>query len=119
MADATKVVRMKVTMEEARIEIGRIEHAHCQVGMARHWKRDRDETANETVTVQSICWLFCWAKTGQNSKKARSQAQRAFDEIFDPPFDWLCQRLDHNLATKWRYSTRDVKDEFYSHIGCK
>ena len=117
MAAATKVIRMKVTMEEARANLGRIEHRTFQKGMANYWKRDEDEAANETVTVQSVCWLFCWAKTGQNSKKAQSQAQRAFGDIFNVSFNWLCQRLDHELAVDLRYSTGDVKDEFYSHIG--
>ena len=110
---------MKVAMEEARTEIGRIEHASCQAGMARHWKAVKDEEDNEIATVQSICWLFCWAKTGQNSNRARIQAKLAFDTIFDRPFDWLCKRLDHDLARKWRYSTDDVNKIFFAHIGAE
>ena len=105
------MIRVKLSAKDALVEIQRIEHATCQKSVSTNWSIDKDKLP------QSICWLFCWAKTGMNSEKAREQSQLAFDAIFSPQFDWFCCRLDHSAAREWRYSKGNVEDDFYSCIG--
>ena len=110
------MLKMKVSPVEALKHLNRIDHATCQRGVSTRWRVGKDQNGIDFATAQSICWLFCWAKTGMNSATARVQAHRAFDAIFDQPFNWLDQKLDHALARKWRYAAGDIESDFYSHI---
>ena len=112
------MIRMKISIQESQNIIRQIDHEKCQNGVDRYWKTDsNNREENNSVTVQSICWLFCWAKTGMRSAKARIQSRHAFDMVFDHSFDWLDQRLDHEHARIWRYSKVDITNEFLDHIG--
>ena len=81
--------------------------------------KDSNGNGNVQATAQSICWLYCWAKTGQNSDKAAKQARRAFDAIFDRSYSWLDGRLRHENAQKFRYDPGNIEAEFYSAIDCR
>ena len=63
------------------------------------------------VTAQSICWLFCWGKTGMGSQPAADEAQRVFDAIFDRSFDWFDARVAHEWARSVRYTKKDIESE--------
>ena len=111
------MIRMIVSAQRARIEISRIDHAKCQEAATRFWQTRKDENGEDYATAQSICWLFCWGKTGLNSRKASTQARAAFNTIFDCSYNWLSRRLDHELARELRYQEGDAEDTFYSSIG--
>ena len=60
------MIKLSVTFRRARELIEAIPHQRCRKGVMRHWKSG----GNAGVTAQSICWLFCWAKTGMGSQPA-------------------------------------------------
>ena len=111
------MIRMIVSAQRARIEISRIGHAKCQEAAATNWETRKDKNGEDYATAQSICWLFCWGKTGMNSRKASIQARVAFNTIFDRSYNWLSRRLDHELARELRYQEGDIEHTFYSSIG--
>ena len=110
------MIKLKVSPNLAEQKIRLIEHPVCNRGADKHWNVKCDKNGNYFATPQSICWLFCWAKTGKGSIKAQDQSRKAFDEIFEPSFGWLDSRLDHKLATVWRYSKNSIESVFFAHI---
>lgn len=62
-----------------------------------------DAVGDETVTPQSVAWLYCWGETGMNSRKAAAASRRVFDAIFDVPFADYDELVDHNEAHGDRY----------------
>lgn len=119
MAQGAIMIKMKIPPHEALKLLKLIDHGTCQKGISTRWRVQKDQNGNDFVPAQSICWLFCWAKTGMNSEKAREQARRAFDAIFDQPFDGLERRLNHEWARVWRYAKGNLEPYFHSHIGRK
>ncbi len=113
------MLKMKVPVVEALKHLKLIDHRTCQKGILTRWHVRKDQSGKDFVTAQSICWLFCWAKTGMNSETARGQARRAFNAIFDQTFDRLERRLDHEWAIIWRYEKSNIEKNFYSHIASK
>lgn len=113
------MIKMKSSSAEALKHLKLIEHATCRKGISTRWQVSKDQNGDDFVPAQSVCWLFCWAKTGMNSERAREQARKAFDSIFDQPFDRLERQLDHERARTWRYAESDIENEFYSHIAKK
>ena len=106
MSQEENMIWMKVSAGEAKQAISQIEHKTCQRGLERYWIPYQDATGKDQATAQSICWLFCWAKTGMGSRKALTQARHAFDYIFDQPHDWLKARLPQEDAERLRYKNR-------------
>ena len=104
------MLKMKVTAQKAENILQTIPHSTCQSGVATHWN-----IKNGQPTAQGICWLFCWAATGQGSDAASQEAQRAFDEIFGPgSYNWLDRRPHFGLkrARQLRYKEGDIEDKF-------
>ena len=66
-------------------------------GLDGNWKVD----AEGGVKAHSICWLFCWAKTGMGSSDAADAARKAFDRILDVPYSEFDKAVDHEWARKW------------------
>ena len=56
------------------------------------------------VTIQSVCWLFCWATTGINSDEIAKVCKASFNEIFNHDYVWLDKNQPLELARKWRYA---------------
>ena len=106
------MLQMKVTEKEARQILQSIQHATCQEGVNTQW-----DIRNGQPTAQSICWLFCWAATGQGSDEAMQEARSAFDDIFEHSFDW---RKDPHpfleIARRLRYKTGDIEHEFRAYL---
>lgn len=102
-----------VPIDEARKQLLSIPHNTCTKGINKHWKVDQDGT----VRAQSVLWLFCWAKTGQKSEKARQAAVRVFDKILSRDFADLDAVLEHKYAREDRYSPRNIEEEFEQRIG--
>ena len=110
------MIQMQVTPGEARELIGAIPHKTCQTGLQKHWM----EGGKAGVTAQSICWLYCWAKTGMNSADAAIQAREAFNQIFDKPYEWFDARVDHEWARAVRYQPLVyIEDELSRMLAAK
>ena len=115
-----RVISMRVSSREAAEEISRIPHGNCQRGFETRWHIYRDENGREQARAQSICWLYCWAATGQGSLGAQEAARQAFDNIFDRTYDWLHARLmPSGKAEQLRYRPEgsDIEQEFADIIG--
>jgi len=93
------MIRLKVSENEALIALQRIQHQRCRDGISLHWHVD----ANGAIDGRSVCWLFCWAKTGMNSQDAAIAARRVFNEIFDVSFDKFDAKVPHQWARRARY----------------
>ena len=113
----TRMITMRASGKDARQILSRIDHDTCAKGIDGHWFMYRGDFYGDTngpdqPSAQSICWLYCWAKTGQGSRKAARQSQKAFDDIFDRDYDWLSGRLSLEQAIRLRYMEKDIESEF-------
>jgi hypothetical protein len=102
-------MKLKVSFDESKKLLNTIPHSRCTDAIAAHWQKDGD-----SVKVQSICWLFCWAKTGWGSEKTASEAENVFDSIFDKSFSFAAAHIPHEWARKIRYEDmgKDYTEEF-------
>ena len=123
-------ISLSVSPKKAKDELDKIRSCHktFKKGLEKHWRTYKDQNGKERVTAQSICWLFCWAKTGMNSEYAEKQARSVFDNIFDHTHQWLEGRLGrlgrpspgyreatgHERAQDLRYKKGDIEEEFDS-----
>lgn len=107
------MIKMRVTPDEARSLIREIPHKSCQTGALNNWV----EGGASGVTAQSICWLFCWAKTGMNSDAAAMQARRAFNKIFDKPYEWFDACVPHEWAREARYRHGYIENDLASRLA--
>lgn len=111
------MIQMRVTEQQANAILASIEHQTCQQGVEAHWRIWIDANGKEQATPQSVCWLFCWATTGMGTEKAAQQAQAAFDQIFDHPYDWLKQYLPLCAARKFRYDhAKNIGQQFNAYL---
>jgi len=101
------MIKLKVTPEEALEKLNTISHQKCRNAIRKHWFVD----ANDQVRARSVCWLFCWAKTGLNSPDAAKEAQNVFNAILDITYDDFNKRVPHKWALEARYSPDDIEDE--------
>ena len=103
-------IKMKdgMTYEDSKVEIRNIGHGSCEGAMENRWIKG----GNAGVKAQSICWLYCWAK----SQKAKQRAEAAFNTIFDKRYDSFNPDTMYEYAKdrKHRYADRniDIEDEF-------
>jgi hypothetical protein len=98
------MLKLKVSKEESLNQLRSIRHSKCQSAIENNWRVDDDGT----VKTQSICWLFCWGKTGLGSLDAASDARYVFDKIFNITFDFFDSRVPHEWARKARYLSYDL-----------
>lgn len=99
---------LRVTQEHALRALDRIDHATFRKALEDgHWNVDN----NGHVKAQSVCWLFCWAKSGMGSKRAAKAARLAFDEILDVSYLEFDSHINYDLAKKVRYSNHDIESE--------
>jgi hypothetical protein len=87
-----------------------IPHSSCTNAIDRYWKVDHDGR----VRAQSVLWLFCWAKTGMNSERARIRSEEVLNTVLPTTFKELDAALDHAYARRARYSSLDMEEEFES-----
>ena len=102
-------VRLQVSHEEALRYMKAIPHKGFLKALKNHWRVDGDGNA----TMQTICWLFCWATMGNNPKneKTAESCNEIFDEIFDHSYEWFAQEVTYELAKKLRYDKSDSLNE--------
>lgn len=58
-----------------------------------HWVAD-----GGIAWPKSILWLDCWARTGQNSEKAKIAAKAAFEEIFKIDHLDFSKKVPHHYS---------------------
>ena len=102
------MIKVRVPFEESKRLVLAIPHRMAQKAAAYHWKPGGDAG----VTAQSICWLYCWAKTGLGSEQAAHASKYAFNQTFDRSYEWLDSKIDHEWARSARYIGRDIESEF-------
>ena len=99
----------KLKIEESELEtlFREVKHDIFQKSLIRHWK-----VIGQDVTAQSVCWLFCWAKTGMNSPSAMEQSRQIFDKIFKfITFTDFDEKVPHEWAREARYRTENIDEE--------
>jgi hypothetical protein len=92
-------VSLVVSAEEAMRQLRSIPHQRCRDAIDNNWKVNSDGS----VTSQSVAWLYCWGKTGMNSRKAAAASRRVFDAVFDVRFAEYDELVDHDSARGDRY----------------
>lgn len=107
------MIKMRVTQDEARELIRKIPHKSCQKSAPNCWA----EGGTSGVTAQSICWLYCWAKTGMNSVDAASQSKHAFNQIFNRSYEWFDARVPHEWARDARYASSHIEPELMNMLA--
>ena len=82
-----------------------VEHGKFRSALAAHWTCEPDGH----VRAQSVCWLFCWAKTGLNSESTAHLTRCIFDEILNVRFADFDSRVPHEWARKARYDSGNIE----------
>ena len=93
------MIKLKVSKEEAEKILKYVQHEKFRNAIPRNWNVDADGT----IDGRTVCWLYCWAKTGLQSPDAAMDAQGVFDEIFNVSFEEFDAKIDHEWARKARY----------------
>ena len=109
MLEGNDRISMKISFEESLRLISRIPHKNCQKGKENYWV----QYGADDVTVQSICWLFCWAKiTNKHSEPtpAAQEARYVFNQIFNRPYEWFDEQMSHETAQWLRYAKGDCEE---------
>jgi len=104
-----KVINIRVAPDNIQKILRRVEHEKYLDALESHWQVFEDGHPR----AQSICWLFCWAKTGNNSKRAAEEATDVFNRLFDKSFEWFDRRVPHTWARHARY-----KQNIESELEC-
>jgi predicted type IV restriction endonuclease len=103
-------VHLKVSPEEALKELKTISHKTFQDVLRGNWHAD--DFGN--VKAQSVCWLFCWAKTGMKSKKTAIASKEVFNKIFDIGYEDFDKKVDHKWAQEARRRPGNIESELTS-----
>jgi hypothetical protein len=107
------MVQLIVTKEEALLKLRSIFHQTCQKGIENYWHVN----ANDSVNAQSVCWLYCWAKTGMGSDKAKLEAQEAFNTVLNINFNDFDTCPDaYEWARKRRCKKGDIDKEITEYL---
>jgi hypothetical protein len=94
-------MELQVSYEESVNLIKSIPHQTCVDALPAHWVK----VNSKHVKAQSICWLFCWGKTGMGSKESEDRAITVFDAIFgNKAFKQFDSKVEHEWARYARYS---------------
>jgi hypothetical protein len=99
MQDGGLMIHLKVSKEEAEKALNYVQHEKFHKAIVRNWYVD----AEGAIDGRSICWLYCWAKTGLNSQDAAMKARQLFNELFDVSFDRFDAKVNHQWARDARY----------------
>ena len=106
------MVHLTATPEDALAQLRTIPHETCQNGIDQYWHVDSDGN----VKAQSVCWLYCWGKTGLSSDDAAIVAQRVFDTILNVTFNSFDSRVPHEWAREARYETENIESKLTAHM---
>jgi hypothetical protein len=108
-----KMIKIKITGDDAISLMREIPHNTCQTSVSRHWIVDDQGS----VKAQSVLWLYCWAATGMGSVAAAEVATRTLNRILPISYEMLKTRLDHEWARKMRYADHDIEEELQRRLA--
>ena len=91
-------VHLTVSPEDALNELKSVRHQTFLKALDNYW---HVEVPNR-VKAQSVCWLFCWAKTGMKSKGAAIASKQVFNKILDIRYE----RFDKLVGLEWARDNR-------------
>jgi hypothetical protein len=103
-------MNLLIDFNESLEIIGNIPHKSCGKAMKKNWNLD----SSSKIKAQSICWLFCWAKTGMGKKDAKTESIKAFDKIFgESSFIFFDSHVDHKWAkwARYRYENNSISSQ--------
>lgn len=110
------MLKLRVDAKKALNELDKIPHKTFHAALPNHWHVDK----NGTVRSQSVCWLFCWAKTGLGSKRAAAAAEKAFDAILDMSFSEFDKHIvDYSWAQQARYAKGNIDKQLSERLKRK
>ena len=95
------MIQLKISKEEAEKALNYVQHEKFHKAIVRNWYVNGDGA----IDGRSVCWLYCWAKTGMNSQDAAKAARRVFNEMFDVSFERFDAKVSHQWARTARYDT--------------
>lgn len=107
------MVKINLPSESIDSLLNSVEHVSFQRSRNKNWIFD---SKKNTVTASSICWLFCWAKTGMSSDSAREQSRIVFNELLrnsslNITFDSCDKETVHVQARLNRYRILSERDD--------
>ena len=100
-------ISLRVSPQEALAQLRAIPNERARNAIAAQWR----VAADGRIDQRSVCWLYCWAKTGMNSRNAAEISRRVFDAIFDVSYRSAETFIDHAWARQARYASEPVDDE--------
>jgi len=101
------MAHLRCPAREAQEALAAVPHKRFQDVLAGHWHVDADGA----IDGRSVCWLYCWAKTGMGSLNAAEAAQQAFDQVVDVGYSLFDARVDHEWAREKRYAGAPIDAE--------
>lgn len=107
-----EIIKIRVAPDEAQKILRMVDHGKYLDALESHWKVFEDGHP----LAQSICWLFCWAKNGINSERAKQEARNVFNRLFDKTFEWFDRRVPHNWARDARYKRGNIESELERYL---
>jgi hypothetical protein len=96
---------LKNSCNQPRNLLSTVDHAAFQSSIDTYWRVAPDGMP----TAQGVLWLFCWAKTGQNSERTAQHVRALFDGILDISFESFDEKVDHDWAREMRYADGDIE----------
>lgn len=107
-----RVIKLRIPSDDAKKILRMVDHRTYLDALESHWRVFEDGQPK----AQSICWLFCWAKTGNNSRRAAQEATDAFNYLLNKPFEWFDKRVPHSWARDARYKQYNIESELAEYL---
>lgn len=107
-----ELIKIRAKRDEVPKILRTVDHGKYLDALESHWEVFGDGQPR----AQSICWLFCWAKTGNNSKRAEQEARDVFNRLFNKPFEWFDRRVPHKWAREARYKAGNIESELEQYL---
>jgi hypothetical protein len=109
------MIGLKIAPALARSFLMSVPNSSYRKGLSKYWRVDD----SGHVRAQSVCWLFCWAKTGNGDLDAKAGAREIFDAILDTPFEVFDRQVSLEWAEGARYKDGDMEKELESLLNKK
>jgi hypothetical protein len=101
------MVSLKIAPALARSYLMSVTNSAYRKGLSKYWRVNDDGH----VPAQSVCWLFCWAKTGNSDDSVKEGARQIFNAILDVPFTLFDEQVPLPWAESTRYADGDMDAE--------
>jgi hypothetical protein len=101
------MLKLKIPPEKAKSCLSTVDHKSFKKSLAEHWQVD----THGNVKAQSALWLYCWAKTGQNSEDVMKHVRTLFDDLLEVSYEEFDEKVPHEWAREMRYVNLDVETE--------